>query len=781
MGEFSPAPFRFGTKAETLARLRGWLSHAMVADQRHFSIAEWRARPTAIVRELAAWLNDVPAAVRSSRLNEDAAEHSMAGAYHSVLNVQPIAAELEAAILAVHNSYGSDIDPADQVLVQPMVSGVSVSGVAFSYDLSSGAPYLTINYDDFSGRTDTVTGGFESKLICIRRGAGRSIRSDRFRHLVETIYEIEHLAGDTPIDIEFCIDREDRIYVLQVRPLVGASAPKPVEQQAFAERIELLKAQVEEAECAPRGVLGARTIFGEMPDWNPAEMIGTTPTPMAASLYHELITERTWSAARAEMGYRDVPYPLMRMFQGHPFIDVRLSLNSFLPATLPDALGAAVVEEQIAYLSSNWHYHDKIEFHVAITAWDFDMTGRLNRLREAGIAENDVERLVESVRVMTRRLLTDPALAPDALLARTGVDFSNSPDAGPEQALAEALDKFELIRQHGTLPFSILARQAFVAQTLLRSLRTVGALSEEDYSAFIQSIESVATDYVRHACELADGERSLETFLHIYGHLRPGTYDLRVPRYDEEPELYLSTHRPRRPKSVNFALSAGNMARIDAMLADAGLGIEAEAFFGFCDRAISGRELAKFRFSRGVSESLKLLTRWGTSEGLSRADIAFMTIEDLRRVHAAGRVDLKIVETISRRKAQQQQHRRIRLPVLIAEPMDCDVVRIPFERPTFVTNGRAAGRVRRLRIDDRHFDIDGAVVVIENADPGYDWVFSHNIQAIITKFGGANSHMAIRCAEFGLPAVIGCGERIFEQVCARSFIEFDCASETITL
>ena len=48
---------------------------------------------------------------------------------------------------------------------------------------------------------------------------------------------------------------------------------------------------------------------------------------------------------------------------------------------------------------------------------------------------------------------------------------------------------------------------------------------------------------------------------------------------------------------------------------------------------------------------------------------------------------------------------------------------------------------------------------IENADPGFDFIFSHNIKGLITAFGGPNSHMSIRCNEFGIPAAIGIGEK----------------------
>ena len=51
----------------------------------------------------------------------------------------------------------------------------------------------------------------------------------------------------------------------------------------------------------------------------------------------------------------------------------------------------------------------------------------------------------------------------------------------------------------------------------------------------------------------------------------------------------------------------------------------------------------------------------------------------------------------------------------------------------------------------------------------------------MTEYGGANSHMAIRCAEFGLPAAIGCGERQFNALREASVIELNCAAHTIAV
>ena len=82
----------------------------------------------------------------------------------------------------------------------------------------------------------------------------------------------------------------------------------------------------------------------------------------------------------------------------------------------------------------------------------------------------------------------------------------------------------------------------------------------------------------------------------------------------------------------------------------------------------------------------------------------------------------------------------------------------------------------------RNFNkLDNKIIFIENADPGYDWIFAYKIKALVTKFGGINSHMAIRCSELSIPAVIGCGEQIYLNL-TNSFnkhIFIDCSSSLI--
>ena len=48
-------------------------------------------------------------------------------------------------------------------------------------------------------------------------------------------------------------------------------------------------------------------------------------------------------------------------------------------------------------------------------------------------------------------------------------------------------------------------------------------------------------------------------------------------------------------------------------------------------------------------------------------------------------------------------------------------------------------------------------------------------------YGGANSHMAIRAAELGIPAVIGVGEVLFQQWIKCNTLEVDCSNKQVRI
>jgi glutamine kinase len=101
---------------------------------------------------------------------------------------------------------------------------------------------------------------------------------------------------------------------------------------------------------------------------------------------------------------------------------------------------------------------------------------------------------------------------------------------------------------------------------------------------------------------------------------------------------------------------------------------------------------------------------------------------------------------------------------------------VPHSEPTFITTRKAQAVLRVVHagqvVERQH--VEGCVVAIANADPGFDYLFALGICGLVTAYGGPNSHMAIRASEFSIPAVIGIGSDAFAQLRDGLMIDLDC-------
>lgn len=783
------ARFVLGTKAETLDRLRPMVQASCIGEQVCFTSGDWRRDAAAVVATIQQKFRAGAVVVRSSAKSEDGWSASNAGGYESVLDVPAQSAQrLTEAIDRVIASYGPG-DPGDQVLVQAMLRDVLLSGVAFTRSLTHGAPYFVINYDDSSSRTDSVTSGAGRGLrtLFVRRSRRAEVdRLDpRVAAVLDAIAELEDLVGYTSLDIEFALDRHGVVHVLQLRPIAVRHGVFNVSDEHVDYALTHAAAWFGGARERGSRLLGTRTLFGVMSDWNPAEIVGTKPRRLAMSLYRHLITDEIWATQRAEYGYRDVrPCPLIVNFAGHPYVDIRASFNSFVPAGLDEGLAARLVEHYLQRLARHPELHDKVEFEVAFTCLDFDFEERAQvRLTPAGFTAADIAALGGALRGITRQgmarvesdhaVLTELERRYQALLQRSllPLDF--------------AFELLEDCRRFGTLPFAHLARSAFVAISLLRSLERAGITTREDSSAFLASLESVTRAFERDGARVHAGSLAREAFVARYGHLRPGTYEITSDAYADDPQRYLDPMiKPQASASRPHAWSPAARARIEALLRQNGLEPDVDAFDCFLRRAIEGREYAKFIFSRNLSAALSALARFGSGHGLDREAVSHLDIADLYKLRVGAHPTDVAAWLAARSEEGAAEHQltcAIELPPLITGAGDFDAFERPASEPNFVSQGRVAAEVVVLADGQTSTTaaLGGKVVVIPRADPGYDWLFAHGIGGLVTQYGGANSHMAIRAAELSLPAAIGVGESLFERLAAARLVVLDCAVRKI--
>jgi len=795
MLEFKKRKYKFGTKAETLERLGSLLSLSSVPKFYYFTVEEWQRNREAILKKASACFGRHRLIVRSSASFEDNAAATMAGLHDSIPNISAddknsLSGAIDKVILSYEKSAQGG-NQCHQILIQLMVRGISMSGVVFTQDLNTGAPYYIINYDDETGRTDTVTAGTENsnRTLLVHRSAVEDLKSERFKALLHTVQEIEKATGHDSLDIEFAVDRKNRVFIFQVRQIPTRPNWNRGITIKINDAIKRMKSFVEGYEKAIPGLYGAKTIFGKMPDWNPAEMIGTFPRPLALSLYRCLITDYAWREARRQMGYLEMHGTrLMVSLFGKPYIDVRLSFNSFLPSGLDGRICDKLVNAWIGRLSQHKELHDKIEFEVAITALAFDFDKSVKEQIPDALNDKEKKAFHKTLFILTNNLLTEKVAPIEGELKKIELlahrrsnlmQMHKNPDLTVVSGLLEDCIKL------GTIPFSILARHAFIAKAFIRSMVRRGILTGEEAESFQRSIKTVASDLVSDIDSFIVGKLKAPDFMARYGHLRPGTYDILSRRYDQREDLLNGTLE-ELPKSISrnkFSFSTNQLREIKKLLKEYGFGITSNQLLKYIKDATKAREYAKFVFTRNISDALEILAAWGEEIGLSREELSYLQLKDVLdalNVSQGRELEQHLRGLAAEGRNTHEITLAIRLPYLIEKSEDVSVVPLFLNKPNFITHKTVRGSY--VFMDEKSEsaqDITDKIVLIENADPGFDWIFSRRLTGLITKFGGANSHMAIRCAEFGLPAAIGCGEQIFDRVLRARAIEINCSEGRI--
>ncbi|MFF4546546.1 PEP/pyruvate-binding domain-containing protein [Streptomyces sp. NPDC001406] len=230
-----PDPRDHAALAEAAAGLRLLLRETPVAEALRAEIA----------RAFSLHCNG-PVAVRSSAVAEDGSDHSFAGMFESFLGVR----DPEGVVAAVQGCWASLFThralayrmhaglPVDALAMGVGVMNMvpaRVSGVAFSMHPVTGRRDRTV-VEAAPGVGGAVAGGPVPQRVEIARAGGRVLRrdpgtptgagpllSDRdLTRVVDTVYRVEDVLGH-PVDVEWAVDPEGRVWLLQARPVTGAA------------------------------------------------------------------------------------------------------------------------------------------------------------------------------------------------------------------------------------------------------------------------------------------------------------------------------------------------------------------------------------------------------------------------------------------------------------------------------------------------------------------------------------------------------------------------------
>ena len=208
-----------------------------------------------------------------------------------------------------------------------------------------------------------------------------------------------------------------------------------------------------------------------------------------------------------------------------------------------------------------------------------------------------------------------------------------------------------------------------------------------------------------------------------------------------------------------------------------------EDLISFIKNSIKYREYSKFIFSKNIDMIFENLESFGKKFDLKKDDLSYLNINtflDLYFNFSSFKSVKSLKKNIKENKTEYIANQKIILPDVITSEKDLFLQVKKKTKVNFISNKIITAKLFEYKEINIRKKING-IVCIENADPGYDFLFTKNIKGLITKYGGQNSHMAIRCAELNLPALIGVGDEAYKKIIKNKSIKIDCVLRKIDL
>jgi hypothetical protein len=779
------------SKANTLIKLKPQLNIFIVPKLYVFKVKDWNRNKNIIIKNIQKiFIKKKNIIIRSSSKLEDNLTSSAAGKFDSILNVNSTNKIcLANSITKVIQSYkvNSSNILNEQILIQEMISNIKMSGVIFTGNNLNNNSYYTINYDDVTGLTDTITSGssvHSNKTLYIYKNRIDLIESERFKLLVKATQELEKFFTNISLDIEFGLTNENKLFLFQARPIIKNKKFLKINNIIFKRKLNQTYKKIKKYFLInQKDLYGKNNIFSQMSDWNPAEMIGQYPSNLSYSVYDKLITNSSWLKARKIMGYNYFKdSSLMYKFCGRPYIDIRKSINSFLPNSLSKKISKDLVDLSIKKLRKNPEFHDKIEFELAPTCFSFDFDQKVFSI----MGKSEGKLILKNFKSKFLKLFLQNISEKSKGSVENNlkkIEFLKNLQNTDRYKVDGNLSNLNLIInqtiKYGIIPFSILARHGFIAKTNLLSLVNNGVINLSELGKFEKSISTITSEFLNDQNNL-NNLNNYKTFIKKYGHLRAGTYDINSKSYSElNKNTFLQNKNNKKIKLNNkkFKFSKKQLHQIDVLLKKNNINISNDKLFEYFKKSISSREYSKFVFTKSINIILQNIKVFAKKNKISIDDIEQIDIQDILKYRKKNYKTF--LKKIKKNKQINKLDRLVNLPEIIVSPSNAFIGASVVSVPNFVSNEIVEGNILHLNNKVDNLNINNKIVLIDNADPGYDWIFGYKIKGLITKFGGANSHMTIRCNELNIPAAIGCGESMFKNLLKENKLSLNCKNKVI--
>ena len=770
---------KFSNKSQNLKKIEKLVTKSIIGKQYSFYIKFWNRNKNKIINDIKNKFDNKSIIIRSCSNFEDGNNYSLAGHFKSVLNVKSnSSSQISTSINKVIKSFEKKNNENDQIFIQKQIKNIKLSGVIFTRGLNNNSNYYFINFDNKTKKTDTITSGvFGGDTLVVKRDFSKKIyyKNINFKKIIDACKEIENITNVSNLDVEFSLDKNNKIHIFQFRKLYFNKKIKFDEKyfnNIFSKNIKKYKKITKNIN---------QKVFNNhlslMSDWNPAEMIGLLPKNLSYELYDFLITDKTWAKQRYEFGGDIKPNSsLMINIFGRPFINVVSSLKSFIPKKINKSLKNKILLSYLGILNNTKSLHDKIEFDVAFTCWTPDFINEsYKRLNKYGLSQNEINIFSFHLKKMTILYLKNRNKFTNNIFKlenKRNEIFNNKKQNDLEKF-------FKLIndcKNYGILPFAHAARYAFIAQSILRYFVRKKIISKNRYDDFMSSIETISTDLIIDKEKFINKIITKNELINKFGHLREGTYEIAKKSYSEDPKNYLLEKNYQKYLRKNFKFNKTEINKIRNI----GLqyyNLNFDEIIKFIVSSIKEREQYKFEFTKNIDLAFKILIKWAKINKIKRTDLSYANLSDLKKIKNKKLLINQFKKNLFENKSNYKKNIFFETPEFINSIDDFYSYELPKSKPNFITNLNVTGEL----VSTYANNIAGKIVLIENADPGFDWIFSKKISGLITKFGGANSHMAIRCAEHSIPAAIGVGENLFNKIQNSKKISIRCDYKDIKL
>ena len=688
--------------------------------------------------------------IRSNSSSEDKEYSSSAGKY---LSIGPIERnDLETIKKSWEMVVGSYEEQDNQsVIFQNYIENAKSVSVLTSYKVGSDSAYRTFS-TYYGSETDAITSGKYSEINNFFMHRSFDIlpkKYEKYNVYLKIITQLEDLFKNKQLDIEMVLDKNNSPQLLQVRPLMGKKLNK---KSIFDEKnaIDRNLKNYKKLNKTTADRFGTNQIYSNMSDMNPAEMIGKKPDNIAFGLYKFMFTDTTWNIQRGEFGYRKYSGgKLMELFNNVAYINVNHSLNSFLTRNLQKESCEEIINYQLNKLKENPHLHDSIEFDISRSSYVFDTVEEFSKEYKNIISPSEIIKWHNDlIQIDTQNKST--LEKNKKIILSTFSKLNKSFEYSKKENI-------KLIRDTMALPFTHHSRLGFVYFAQLNSLLEKEVISEDQKKLLLLSVNSISTKMKADAYEVKIGKKTLEGFLDVYGHIRAGNYNLLSSNLKNNLNFTESLiNNSEQPLEDNI-LPKDIYTNIEKYFMINEIPLEASAWIDMFQEGISTRENSKFYYTKGIDGILNEVGEKNTSD---------RELFDL--------LDIEFNEE----NTSDMRLKNVLMPDLITSNEDFYFYEEMSKNGNYIGQGTVIGDV--LLIDNeanRPNNLENKIVVIPAADPGWDWIFNYKIKSLVTKYGGPNSHMAIRCAEHNIPAILGVGENNFTVISNSKSLNIDFSNE----